>query len=156
MQPRPNGWLRPISCVLAAVFTLWLSASVARAASPAPSVTTDGDPRAGYVTVHWEGADLEQFQVELSTDPNFDVARRIYEGFHSAKVLSGLPDGTRYFRVRGRTTPSEVWGPWSDAARFDVKHHSLALAITLFVVGAAVFGATAAFLLRMSREVDDA
>jgi len=157
MRPRPHGpaWLR-LRCAILAAATSWLFVVVAVARPIAPKVTTDGDAQAGYVTVHWEGDDLGEFQVESSPDPDFASTRRIYQGTHRAKVLSGLPNGTRYFRVRGRQQSGGAWGPWSAAARFDVKHHSLLLATALFVVGAAVFAATTGFLIRMSGRADDA
>lgn len=157
MRPRPTGptWPRRVRIVVVAAVGC-LFAAVAEASAPPPEVTTDGDPQAGYVTVHWEASGLHEFQVESSQDPDFASTRRIYQGTHRAKVLSGLPNGSRYFRVRGRASSEGAWGPWSGTARFDVKHHSLLLATTLLVVGAAVFAATAGFLVRMSRKAGDA
>lgn len=90
----------------------------------------------GHTKLEWSGMDGVDFEVQIATDKSFNSARSIYAGPDKATFVSGLADGQYYFRVRENTSP------WSQTLVLDVKHHSLALAISLFVVGFVVFGLT--------------
>jgi hypothetical protein len=124
-------------------------AGEARAAGP--TLSADGDPGAGYVTLSWgtEGAvptgPVYELQQSLSAD--FESPRVRYEGTQTSSVLSGIPDGTRYFRVRAKSVDG-AWGDWSEPVKWDVKHHSLATAATLMGIGAIVFAITAWFIAK--------
>jgi hypothetical protein len=65
-------------------------------------------------------------------------------------VLSGLPEGAHYFRVRCRVERG-AWGGWSALASVEIAYHSSALAGLLFGLGALVFGLTSGFLLWAQR-----
>lgn len=78
----------------------------------------------------------------------FDVTDLQYEGTQHSSFVSGLEDGTYYYRVRARHPDERAWGPWSAVARVEVRHHGLGLALGLMGLGALVFLTTAAFLVR--------
>ena len=126
-----------------------LSLAGSAQAADAPVLTADGDPRAGYVTLEWkvDSRELPVFELQQSATPDFLSSRVRYVGTQTSSVLSGIPDGTRYFRVRARPANGD-WGHWSEPVRFDVEHHSLATAATLMSIGALVFAATAWFVAK--------
>ncbi len=83
------------------------------------------------------------YQLQRSLDPGFLDAVIHHDGPSDRVFVSGLPEGTHHFRVRARAAASaddpEAWGPWSDAATFEVRHQSMGLTWTLFGSGAALF-----------------
>ena len=86
------------------------------------------------------------FQVQMADFPDFRESKPVYIGSDTQTFLSGLHDSTHYFRVRARDAQHQ-WGPWSVPLGVDVRHHSLALSLTLFGLGAVVFGLTVGFLV---------
>jgi hypothetical protein len=122
---------------------------------PVPSLSAHGDAAAGHVTLEWQSggeATSPEFMLEESVTEDFRDARVRYRGPHHASVLSGMADGTYFFRVRSRPSADTPWGAWSAPQRFTVEHHPLPLALVLFGMGAAVFGLTLVFLLVSSRK----
>lgn len=90
----------------------------------------------GVLKLEWinsEGAQPAQFEVQQATNEEFTDAKIIYQGFDQATFISGLNDGTYYYRLRATD------GSWSDSVSVTVKHHSLYLALVLLFVGAIVF-----------------
>jgi hypothetical protein len=130
----------------------WLLTSLVASAGP-PTLTASGDSGAGYLTLTWEeppGSSTETagvFELESATDRDFRDAARIYRGRHMASLLSGLEDGTYWYRVR-RIDDDASAPSWSKPVEFRVEHHSLALAGGLFALGALVFGLTASVIVR--------
>ena len=100
---------------------------------------------------HEEGSAAE-FMLQESAMADFSQARTRYQGPHHSSVLSGLPNGSYYFRVRARQGEGHPWGTWSAPEVFTVKHHPLSLAFILFGLGAAVFGLTLTFLVAAARK----
>ena len=97
----------------------------------------------GHIKIEWNmdqaGADVELQQAE---DKLFDNPHVIYRGPDNATFVSGLEDGTYYFRVR------KLEGPWSEVITVNVKHHSLQVAFILFGLGAIVFAMTVFVVVR--------
>lgn len=112
---------------------------------------------AGHIKLVWlPGAGFQQseymrFELQQARDPAFETARTIYSGPDLASFISGLPNGTYYFRVRALTENNRA-GKWSRPATVNVEHQSLKLAFTLFTLGAIVFLATAAMIIVGTRE----
>lgn len=107
------------------------------------SVSTDGT-----VDLSWrvDGADEEPMSFELEeTGQNGDRVL-IDAGSHLAAALSGRDDGVYRYRVRA-VTKRGTTGPWSPPIDVRFEHHSLALALSLFALGATVFVATAGLVL---------
>lgn len=97
----------------------------------------------GHVKVEWDlqraGANVE---VQQALDKSFKGAKVVYRGPDKATFISGLQDGTYYYRIR------RVDGVWSDPVMLTVKHHSLRLAFTLFSLGAVVFALTVLVVIK--------
>ena len=87
----------------------------------------------GYVKLEWEGTENAIFELQQDTTSGFATARTIYKGPDLASFVSGLNNGTYYYRVR------EEGGEWSSAVVVNVEHQSLQLAFSLFGIGALVF-----------------
>jgi len=141
-QARPSRAARSIVVALLALL----------AATPATptAATIEADTElatAGYYQLRWTAATAD-VQVEVS-EPDSDDWRIIYSGPDRARVVSGQTDGTRVYRVRGigATEPSA----WSAPVRVTVVHHSLQRALLFFGVGAVVFLATLALIVRGAR-----
>jgi hypothetical protein len=107
---------------------------------------------AGYYTLRWSAAATE---VEVAafgdpdSSPDSGVTKLIYTGSDRATVLSGQTDGTRVYRVRAIGTGGV--SAWSEPVTVTVAHHSLSRALTFLTVGAVVFLATLALIVRGAR-----
>ncbi len=92
------------------------------------------------------------FELQESSDPQFEHALERYRGPQRACFVSGLPDGTWFWRVRlvALDWPAEAGetphGPWSEVRSLEVRHHPLALAWGLFALGAVLVAAILVFL----------
>lgn len=125
----------------------------------APQFNESGElvTHSGYqkLTWYWEPASeigtLPDYELEQSTDPDFGEAAIIYQGKDLATFLSGLENGTYYYRVRvsGQTGAES---PWSEPLQIRVEHHSLQLAFFLFGLGALVFLLTVAIVVHGNRQ----
>lgn len=134
---------RATSRSLAAVLVVGLLGGVAHAA-PAPELGTGTtEATAGYYRLTWSGDSAREpvYTVQEAPSAEFHSTRTVYRGRNGATVLSGLPDGERYYRVRARYGDGEVT-PWSEPVRVRVDHHPLSRAWTFFGVGAVVFLST--------------
>lgn len=93
--------------------------------------------RDGHMKIEWKlrekGVKVELQQAE---NENFAAAKTIYRGPDQATFISGLENGTYYYRIR------RAGGAWSDPVALTVQHHSLQLAFVLFSLGAIVFALT--------------
>jgi hypothetical protein len=65
----------------------------------------------------------------------------MYHGPDRASFISGLNNGTYYYRVKSEDSD------WSKTLVVEVKHHSLRLAMILFAVGGVVFLLTVAVVV---------
>jgi len=102
----------------------------------------------GYIRLSWQAGAGVPYELQQDTVPDFTNARWVYRGPDRASFVSGLPDGTYYFRVRSGD------GVWSPPLRLAVKHQSLVLAFSLFGIGATVFLLTAGMVVRGARETE--
>ena len=84
--------------------------------------------------------------VQWAHTPAFDEPAHVYAGPMASAHVSGLRDGTYYFRVR--VFEDEAASPWSRPARLQVEHHSMTLVWPLFLAGALVFLGTAGFVAK--------
>ena len=102
----------------------------------------------GSIGLSWRLADEDMsldgviFELEEASDSLFATQRDRYIGPDLATYLSGLENGSYYFRVRAVTQEPPTVGPWSDPILIEVEHHSLRLAMSLFIIGGVVFLAT--------------
>ncbi len=79
------------------------------------------------------------YELQQAEDSLFETARVRYRGPDLATYVSGLPDGSYYYRVRSFNKAEDQYSEWSPTVLVMVKHHSLGLAFTLFSIGAVVF-----------------
>lgn len=108
----------------------------------------------GYAQLEWTTeTELEsprfvqfEFQLEIAERSDFSDRELVYQGKQTSAFVSGLSDGTYFYRIRGRNDAESEWGAWSPTLRIGVAHHSLTTALVLFGAGAVVFVSTAVFV----------
>ncbi|MFS8615315.1 MAG: hypothetical protein FWJ85_00720 [Solitalea sp.] len=109
----------------------------------------DGVSTDGHVRLEWESPGAlpgDLYQVQQAGDRSFGKPKIIYQGPDRATFVSGLENGTYYFRVRA---PQQ---DWSNVLELTVAHHSLALTYTLLGLGGIVFLCTAGMVLHGVRK----
>ncbi|MCA9647376.1 MAG: hypothetical protein H6718_27100 [Polyangiaceae bacterium] len=114
-----------------------------------------GDPRiesqAGSTTLTWgaehQGGPEPTYQLQRSVDPAFSDPKTLYTGPDQGRYVSGLLDGSYYFRVRARQGDA-AWSAWSKPQELVITHWPKTRALSLMGVGALVFLATAFVVLR--------
>jgi hypothetical protein len=117
-----------------------------------PSATFDFDSsiitaQDGYIQIIWSGSsEYEMFELQQSQDPNFTTEKTIYLGPDRASFVSGLSEGSHFFRVRSEG------GPWSETLEVRAKHQSIKLAYWLMLIGSIVFLATCAVVISGARQ----
>ncbi len=105
--------------------------------------SSDALSRTGHFQLSWQYDGVgDQFELQESIHKDFRRLRTIYEGPDNARAMSGLPDGSYYYRVRVNA------GDWSDFVTVTVEHYPLSTAFTFLGLGAIVFLATAVLIIR--------
>jgi hypothetical protein len=106
--------------------------------------------REGHATLSWTVADREdkdwRFEIQQSFVEGFDNAEIRNPGGDRSMFVSGLPDGTNYFRIRA-VAAGGATGDWSEPLLVVVDYHGRGLVLTLFGVGCLVFVATVVTVL---------
>ena len=100
---------------------------------------------AGYFQLSWQDESGLSYQLQQASYPDFRDAVTLYQGPDQATVISGLPDGDYFYRVRNEDES------WSKAFKISVKHHSLAKALGFFSLGAAMFIVMIVLLIKGAR-----
>ena len=103
---------------------------------------TDLETHNGAILLRWSGGG-DTFEVQQAQDASFSQARVVYTGAMPSAHVSGLRDGTYYFRVRTQDTQA-----WSEPATLEVSHHPMTLVWPLLALGGLVFVAIAVYSLR--------
>lgn len=107
-------------------------AALGGAAPVLETSTTSSDT--GFWRLSWSSpGDVE---LQEATRADFSDARVLYEGPDQATVVSGRLDGVYHYRLRA------AGGPWGQAVRVEVQHHSLRKALSFLGAGAVVFVST--------------
>ena len=136
-----------------AFVTLWLPAAAAVAQIPAPqfeqaSPITSQD---GHAQLNWaEPGDrdlLWQFELQYAGSGDFADPIELYRGPDLARYLSGMPNGSRFYRIRAIHPETQETSPWSDTVEVKVEHQSLTLALSLAGLGAIVMLLTAGVVI---------
>ena len=123
--------------------------SAREAPTPAPpSLTTDVEiATAGFYRLTWDAsAENVSFELQEAATASFDDPRVAYTGPDLATTFTGRSDGTYYFRIR--EVIADGHSPWSEVVTVQVQHHPLQRAVIFFALGALVFLATLALVLR--------
>ncbi|OCC23023.1 hypothetical protein MB02_14525 [Croceicoccus estronivorus] len=129
------------------VFALASLVSLSAPAYAEAPAFSDAGPIAsdtGYTLVQWSAPGA--VTLDLAHRPDFSDARTLYSGANSAYFLSGLADGTYYLKLRDEA------GTASATLELDVAHQSLTRALWLAGLGALVFLAIVATILRGARD----
>lgn len=138
----PTPWRLHAPLLVFSLLVLALNTSAA--APPAPTIEAPAGPAtAGFYRLAWTGpADgPTRFQLIEARDAQFTQAFTAYVGEDQARVFSGRPDGTYYYRLRA-LPEGRAPSAWSRPVAVTVAHHALPRAWTFFGAGAVVFLAT--------------
>lgn len=102
----------------------------------------------GHIRLEWAAERDTIFELQQSRTADFADPLTIYRGPDLASFISGLKNGTYYYRVR---VPDDSW---SDTMTIEVQHQSLQLALTLFGVGCVVFLLTVFVVVNGARQAN--
>jgi hypothetical protein len=94
---------------------------------------------AGFYTLSWSPG-ANDYELQQSDSSDFQQPQAVYTGPDTATVISGKPDGVRYYRVRNIDNGQA--GSWSQVVRVTVQHHTLTRAFLFLFTGMVVFLAT--------------
>lgn len=126
-----------------------LVVAVTSAASALAGPQLEGEPRrttaAGYAELKWTEGESSEYELQRATTETFLEPVVIYRGPDRGTFVSGMKDGTYYYRIRGRS--EESWSTWSDPVTLEVEHWSQARALGLMSLGAVVFLLTAGLIV---------
>ena len=109
----------------------------------APTIQADqSKATAGYFRLTWQtnptSTDQEsEFVVQQSRTQGFEQVRNLYQGTEKASLISGMPDGVYFYRVKEKDASG-----WSVPVRVQVQHHPLGTALQFFGLGLLVFALT--------------
>jgi hypothetical protein len=109
--------------------------------SPTPS-------RDGVATLSWDSAGDVVLQQSASED--FATPTTLYQGPDKGTTITGLNDGTYYYRI-GISAGPDTATRWQAPVRLVVEHHSMARAWGFFSLGAVVFLGTLIVVVRGAR-----
>lgn len=88
------------------------------------------------------------FELQESTEQDFTNPVTINVGADRGTFVSGLPNGSYFYRVRMVDSDNKVLSPWSAPVQRNVGHHSLIFALSLMSIGSVVFFSTVVMILR--------
>ncbi|HLS29701.1 MAG TPA: hypothetical protein VK021_02470 [Flavobacteriaceae bacterium] len=128
---------------------LFFNVFLIHATPPVLSLESGSNPEQGIVKLHWSHpeSDAQKFELQQSTSTDFKDFSSVYEGNDPATFISGLENGTYYYRVYHPSTKT-----YSDTLSVKVEHHSLWLAFTMLGLGGLVFIFTVVELIRGTRQ----
>lgn len=122
----------------------WSTAQDTKLSSSKSGISHDG-----HIKLQWEASPADTpriFEVQQAADEDFRDESVIYQGPDLGTFISGLKNGTYYFRVRAEGRD------WSNVLRLEVKHHSLSLTFVLLGLGGMVFLCTAGMVIYGARK----
>jgi len=93
----------------------------------------------GAITLRWDGDDHLEVEVQQAGGVEFTAPVLRYRGTDAGTVLTGLAEGSHYFRIREMGPPD---GPWSAPLRVSVEFFPRRRLFLFLGLGAAVVLAT--------------
>ena len=147
----------PAGAALLLLIVLCLPSALAKAAPSAPLPTpvlqsNTALANAGYYQLKWHlpGGQEPVFELQEAGQRAFEHPQEVYRGRDLASVMSGLPDGQFFYRVRAISKEGAP-GPWSATVHVQVAYLPLSRAFIFFGLGALVFIATLLVILDGTR-----
>ena len=134
-------------------------ASATGEGEPAPAepplfdIDSTNHTNSGSVKLSWHSQSAApsaanvEFELQRATNRSFSDAHTYYRGPDLATYVSGLANGSYYYRIREIRNTGQ-YSVWSTPVEVIVEHHSLNLAFTLFGLGAVVFILTLVIVLK--------
>ncbi|MCA9628402.1 MAG: hypothetical protein KC766_12080 [Myxococcales bacterium] len=115
------------------------------------------ESQAGSSSLTWkaehESGPEPTYELQRATDPDFENPKTLYRGPDQGRFVSGMLDGSYYYRVRARQGEA-AWSTWSEPQELVVTHWSRTRALGLMAVGALVFLAIVFVVLNGTRKVE--
>jgi hypothetical protein len=99
----------------------------------------------GYLDLSWKNPERLTLSLERSASQDFATFTGLYYGRGSQLFVSGLQNGTYFFRLRNQESKT------LDTLRITVKHHSLSYALLLFLLGGVSFLMVCLVIMRGER-----
>ncbi len=126
------------------VALVWMASGLAVEAVEFASPESGSISEDGVVSLRWESeGDASAFELQQATQADFSNAQTRYEGPDRGSVITGLGEGSYFFRVRSADSQD-----WSEPVELTVQYMNMALVWTLMGVGLFVFVATVVAILR--------
>lgn len=132
----------------------------ARHAAPVIENDAANFTNSGSIKLQWHSRQQHRdslnvvFELQRATLADFADAKTYYRGPDLATYISGLANGTYYYRLR-EVNEDRIISHWSSPVSVQVEHHSLSLAFTLFGIGALVFVLTLIVVVRGAAHTPD-
>lgn len=107
----------------------------------------------GYIKLTWSLPESQSpnitntYILQEASDSLFSTPKTIYSGPDRASFLSGLRNGTYFYRVANKPIHTNKI-EWSSPLKLVVKHHSLKLAYILLIAGCIIFLATVVVVIQ--------
>lgn len=133
-----SRWTEALGALAAALALAAAPDAGANELSASTTLSTDG-----VYQISW-AVDGPAELVE-SRGPGFEDTRVVYAGTDNATVLTGRSDGRYRYHLRGLEGTVDV----------EVRHHPLSRALVFFTLGAIVFLATVALVVREATEEEN-
>ena len=106
----------------------------------------------GVAHLTWEVPVNKSVRVQQSNKEIFQQPITLYHGNDTGTTITGLKDGTYFFRV-GTDLKNNDDINWGEPVQLQVAHHSLTRAFTFFAIGVVVFLATTALIVTGSHKL---
>ena len=127
---------------------LALTLSFSRAAAPVLACDgseTEAVSNNGVVVLEYAKNEGVAIELQQSATADFSEASTRYQGADAASTLTGLAEGSHYFRIRPVFAGEP--GEWSNTLQVTVAYMERGQLVTLLVTGALVAGLTAGAIL---------
>ena len=127
----------------ALVLGLWTACCPVTAQEEMDSVSfvhpaeTESRSNDGTISLTWQGGspDSATYILERSANPEFSSAIQLYQGKDTARYVTGLPEGSHFFRIRTTSDTIKPTGESSPTIKVVVDYVSPKLVWSLLVLG---------------------
>jgi uncharacterized protein (DUF2141 family) len=120
----------------------------ALATTPFSLTVSPQESNDGVARLTWEVSGNQSVHIQQSRTENFREPVMLYQGNDTGTTITGLKDGSYFFRI-GTDNNGDI--DWGEPKQLQVAHHSLTRAFGFFAIGVVVFLATLALIVTGSR-----